>query len=192
VRKSVCALVMLLVCSQTFAINWAAATRADHKSLDVVVQRLKHARSMTSDEAVQHELTAMEAHLQPMLTRHGGVPGWAQGGRVVPGSDDELDLVCAQHGFARTSIERGQLRDDLAVSTMRWLRQSIVAIVIGMGPWLPIVALLYIAYRRTLNESAMMHKRVDELFPDRLERAQRFSNPIIHRAHQRLKKLKLL
>jgi hypothetical protein len=183
---------MLLVCSQTFAINWTAATRTDRKSLDVVLQRLEHARALTSDKATQRELTAMEAHLQPMLTRHGGVPGWAQGGRIVPGSDDELDLVCAQHGLAHTSIERGQLSKDLMVTTMRWLRQSIVAIAIGMGPWLPIVALLYIAYRRTLNESAIMHKRVDELFPDRLERAQRFSNPIIHRAHQRLKKLKLL
>lgn len=169
----------VIVPSTAYGLNIKPTTRADHKSLDVVVRRLEDIKDPPQD------VVACLQHLRPMLTRHGGPIGW---GRVEIGSEDEIDLVCAQHGYARTSVERGDIAEDLAIGFFRWLRNAAWAIIVGLGPVtvvLIIVAYLYIQSRRTIHE---YDRGIEQSPIDKEERRRLFSHPLIQRAHAKIKK----
>jgi hypothetical protein len=167
-------IVIVLWSSQAFGLNWRTTTRADHKSLDVVVRRLENG----SEEDIRASLE----HLRPMLARHGGPLGWRG---VSLGSDEEIDLVCAQHGYANTHKERGEIAKSLTISIFRWIRESIWAIMVGLGPTLTILVVLFLFYR---YRGAVI--RAFDADAEKLPKEQRavFTHPLVQKEHAKLKK----
>jgi len=176
---------LLLVPSLAQGMNFKITTRTDHKSLDLVARRLADWNTK--------EAKACLLHIEPMLARHGGPIGW---GAIEMGSDEEWDLICAQHGYANTQVIASERKQDIAVGFFRFLKNSIVAICTGLGPGITIAIVIFLVYRyRLLDRTKALvaqSKVLDEVIPDKVVRAQKLSDPVIHKVHQDLKKKKLL
>jgi hypothetical protein len=185
-RQALAALALVLLAWQACAMNWRLTTRADHKSLDVVMRRLDYAIAHSSDPTVTKELNTIREHLLPVYTRHGGPISWWEGSRIKLGSEAELNLVCTQHGYANTTTDRSERRKDIALGFFRWLKQSLSAIVLGMGPWVIafVICVVVIRYRgkiiRAYDEDA-------EKIPGSQRKAA-FTNPLVKKAHAKIKK----
>ena len=187
-RRITIVALLVLACAQAFALNWRTTTRADHDSLDVVMRRLDYAIAQSNDATVSRELVAIREHLLPVFDRHGGPVAWWEGGRIKLGSDEELELICAQHGYAHTSTDRAERANDIVIGFFRWAWQSIWAIVLGMGPWFFLCVGLYVIYRRQTAEQIATHRVIDNVVPDKDKRGTLFGDDLINRAHQRIKK----
>jgi len=177
-RLFAAALGMLFVAQTAYAMNFKATTRADHQTLDVVVRRLSNVSPPPDD------VKASLRHLQPVLDRHGGPIGW---GGIELGSEDELDLICAQHGYANTSESREDLREDIAIGFFRWIKNMACALVVAAGPWVVACVVVYVMYRRRTAEQLALHQRIEESIPHDQRIAHFAGNPLIERAHKRLK-----
>lgn len=170
------ALVAMAWSCESPAMNWRSTTRSDHKSLDVVVRRLEN------NEA--GDVEASLHHLRPMLKRHGGKIGW---GKIQIGSEEELDLICAQNGNAETSVNRQEVGKDITIGLVRWLKNQVFAIIIGLGPGLTAVVVLAVLYRYRGRVIRAFDRAVEEAVPDKEVRRAKFADPLIQKEHAKLK-----
>lgn len=170
------ALIFMVWSCESHALNWRSTTRSDHKSLDVVVRRLENNG--------KGDVAACLHHLRPMLTRHGGPIGW---GSIQIGSDEELDLICAQHGNAQTSLNRQEVGRDISIGVVRWLKNQVFAIFLGLGPGLTAVVVLAVLYRYRGKVIRAFDRAVEEAVPDKEVRKAKFADPLIQKEHARLK-----
>jgi|GEM_PF-4130210 len=169
--------VLLCIARNTYGMNIRATTRADHKSLDLVVRRLEN--------GAPEDIAASLQHLRPMLTRYGGPIGW---GAIEVGSPEEADLICAHHGYANTSVNRDEVMRDVRIGIWRWLRNQLVAIALGMGPMLPVVVGLYLLYRYRGKVIKAFDSAVEDAVPNKEARKMLFADPLIKKEHAKLKK----
>ena len=176
---------LVLLPQMAYGMNFKITTRSDHKSLDIIARRLA-----TWDAK---EARACLLHVEPMLERHGGPIGW---GAVEIGSEEEWELICAQHGYANTQVIADERKQDIKIGFFRFIRNSIVAVCTGLGPGVTIAIIVFVVYRyRLLDRTKALvaqSKVLDEVIPDKTERARKLSDPVIHKVHQDLKKKKLL
>lgn len=181
-RRALAAFALVFLCWQACAMNWRITTRADHDTLDVVMRRLDYSIARAEGENKKN-LIAIREHLTPVFTRHGGPVKWWEGGKIKIGSEDELDLICTQHGYANTNTDRAERRKDIAIGFFRWIRNSIWAIIMGMGPWV-IAVLAIVLILRNRN------KVIDAMFTDaeKLDKGKRkevFTSPVVKKHYEK-------
>lgn len=188
-RITIITFALVVVSGPAFALNVRPTTRADHKSLDIVIRRLERAKGR-ADEDVLRDIVAALYHLEPMRERRGGSIGW---GAIEVGSEDEASLICTQHGYANTYVERGEVLKDIYDGAVNWLWNRILAFCLGCLPWIPMVAFLYLnrakiakAFKDSEEEHVALRKKIEQEF-DKEERRRRFNDPVADRGHARLK-----
>lgn len=182
----------------SYALNFRPTVRADHDSLDCVSRRLELALQALKDGEAKNDVKGALWHIVPMLTRHGGPIKW---GQIELGSNEELSLICTQHGYARTQANLSDIANDIKETMWRWIKRKLWDILVASAWWLPLVAFLYFNRRKVKGlfiaektarqerdeEQAALHKAIEQIIADKEERKTKLSDPLIHRAHQRLK-----
>jgi hypothetical protein len=192
VRKLLLVVASVLVCGAAFGMNWRSDTRATHKSLDCIVRRLERVLpTLPEDSAEWRDVKASLNHLKPILERFGGAAGWAQ---IELGSEDELDLICAQYGFAEQAANRESIEEEIQEGVSRWLWGKIKGFLLSCIPWTPIALWLWFKRKKILAlfqardaEVVAYDRAIEKAITDKAERRAKFTDPLVVSAHSRIK-----
>jgi len=190
-------LTAMLVTVPAAAVSLRAETRADWRSLDCVARRLQDVQSRTENEELQRSIQICLLHVDAMLVRHGGV---IEGPKCIPIDDParlgdrEAFLVMAQHGHADSSGHWNDLLTSIGDYAFGRFKRWLHGVWWSWVPWIVIAAILWFKFIRRGRiivardeEQRATHTAIEHVHPDKKDRASCFSDPLIHRAHQRMK-----